>query len=421
MNKMLETAQSTIQKAGEALELNQAQIDRLLAVNRIVSLKLPLVRDDGTVELIDGFRSQHNNARGPYKGGLRFHQSVDEDEVRALSTLMSVKCAVVDIPFGGGKGAVKVDTKKLSPNEYKQLVETFITALSPVIGQDVDIPAPDVGVNGDVIHWMLDAYKKASGNDPIATFTGKKIEDGGSLGREAATGRGGAIITKALLEAKPDVFPNRIPHVHVQGFGNVGYWYSRVVRDYGWKVAGISDSSTAIMTHAEEGFDIELSKQKKRAEGHLGGMYCVDGVCNEKLGKETDHGGFLTEEVDILALAALENSITMDNVKDIKAKIIVELANGPITDDAHQYLVDKGVIVIPDVLANAGGVVVSYLEWEQSKKHEQWEEEIVNKQLEKIMLDAFNAIWQKSEKDKIDLKSAAFQIAIQRLAKAMNL
>jgi glutamate dehydrogenase (NADP+) len=418
MSEMLKSAHELIRKSAKKINLTPKQIERIISIDRLLTVSIPVKMDDGSSKIFTGFRSQHNNARGPYKGGLRFHPSVSPDEARALSTLMSIKCAVVDIPYGGGKGGVIVDPRKLSEKEFEHLVRGYIDKIADIIGPEVDIPAPDVGVSAKVIDWMVDEYQKITNTDTIASFTGKSVTSGGSYGREASTGRGGAIITKALLQ-KDSGLVRANPHVHVQGFGNVGYWYARIIREYGWRVSGLSDSRAAILTHAEEGFDIELTAQRKASEGSLGGMYCVDGTCHENLGKNISHDEFISQPVDILALAALEDTITIKNVDNIQTKIIVELANGPITEEAYEVLVKRGVVVVPDVLANAGGVVVSYLEWLQSKKHEQWPEEEVNKKLEEIMLKAFDEVWNYSIEHKQPMKASAVQLALKRIAQAI--
>ena len=412
---MLDNARKIIRDASNGLGLDEAITERIVEPDLVAHFTIPLEMDDGSTKLIKAFRSQHNNKRGPYKGGLRFHPSVTADEAQALSMLMTLKCAVVDIPFGGAKGGAAIDTKKLSDKEYERFCMAFARRLTPLIGPDIDVPAPDVGTDARAMDIMLATYNKFSGKpESFATFTGKSIENNGSRGRDAATGRGGVIVTQAVIDLDENI-PEK-PHVHVQGFGNVGKWYAQLAQARGWRVAGLSDSSTGITTHAEEGFDIDLTKRKKDTAGSLGnGTYCVDGQCEADLGKDINNAEFLTHPVDILVLAALEDTITADNMKAINAKVIIEMANGPITDEAHDYLTQQGVTIVPDVLANAGGVVVSYLEWLQGKDAEQWDEERVNDRLEEIMLAAFERVWNRSSKDSIDLKSASLRIALEKL------
>lgn len=411
-NQMLETARQTIITAAKALKLDETTIERLLNPDTVMRLSLPLRRNDDTTMLLPAYRVQHNNALGPYKGGVRFHPDVSEAEVTALATLMSIKTAVVNLPFGGGKGGVAVDPHELDEVELERLSRLFAARISPVIGPDKDIPAPDVNTNAIIIDWMVDEYEKTTGAKAPASFTGKSLENGGSKGREAATGRGGVITTKALLEK---LKMNDNPDVTVQGFGNVGYWYAQIAQDLGWRVHSLSDSKGGIITKEEHGFDIRMTMRQKRATGLIDDMYCVGGVCDTHLGETIDKDRVLETPTDVLVLGALENAITKDNMKRIKAKIIVEMANGPITDEAYSYLTDKGVIILPDVLANAGGVVVSYLEWLQSKDNKQWEEDEVNRQLSDIMLDAFENVWDYSKSKRLNLKEAAFQIGIQRI------
>lgn len=409
----LKNAHKVITDAANRLDIDDETISRLIEPDTVLSLNLHFERDDGSIEHVKGYRSQHNNLLGPYKGGLRFHPNVSRSEVIALSTLMTIKTAVVDIPFGGGKGGLAVNPRDLSEEELERLSRQFARAITPIIGPDKDIPAPDVNTNATIIDWMLDEFEHETGAKAPAAFTGKSLEKGGSKGREAATGRGGVMATKALLE-KTKLPEN--PSVIVQGFGNVGYWYAQIAQDLGWPVRGIADSKGGITTNSDEGFDVRLTMRQKRATGLIDEMYCVGGVCDTDLGKKVKDSDFLTQETDILVLAALENAITSKNMKDIKAKVIVELANGPITDIAYDYLIDKGVIILPDVLANAGGVIVSYLEWLQSKDNKQWEEDEVNRQLNDIMQAAFDNVWDYAKSNKTHLKDAAFRIAIERLA-----
>jgi len=419
-NSILDNAQGIIRATSNSIGIDQDDVEQILSPNAVIRLSVPIERDSGVTEVFTAFRVQHNNARGPYKGGLRFHANVDEDEVAGLATLMSLKCAVVDIPFGGAKGGITVNPRDLSNRELELLSKAFARSLQPFIGPEIDIPAPDVNTNSVVMDWMVQTYSEIS-DDPQAarsSYTGKSIEHGGSKGREAATGRGGVIITKALLDTLGKRAPDR-PSVAVQGFGNVGYWYSRLGNDYGWKISALSDSRGGITTSEEAGLDPELTMRHKKSHGMQSGLYCVEGICETNLGDTISGMDMLTLETDILVLAALENAITKANMYDIKAKIIIEMANSPISPEAHDYLSETGVIIVPDVLANAGGVAVSYLEWLQSKSQEQWEEEEVNRQLSDIMLEAFHSVWERGETKRIPLKHAAFQLGVERLAKAI--
>lgn len=414
--QMLETAQSIIIKTGKEIGLSEEVINRLIEPDYIHELSLPLKKDDGKVEIIKGFRTQHNNALGPYKGGIRFHQNVSREEVQALATLMSIKCAVVGLPYGGGKGGVIIDPKKLSIQELERLSRLYSSRIAPFIGAEIDIPAPDVNTNGMIIAWMLDEYEKVTGKKSPATFTGKSVEKGGSLGRTEATGRGGVIVLQALLKKLPK---KEKYTVAVQGFGNVGYYFAEIAAAEGLAVIALSDSKGGIIKNNLP-LDIPLVMQCKKEKGALAGCYCFGGVCDLREGKVISQEELLQLPVDILVPAALENVINKDNMKKIQAKIIVEMANGPVTDEAYEYLHQQGTVIIPDVLANAGGVTVSYLEWLQSKKDQHWTEEQVNTQLKDIMEKAFEEIWRRSQEKKISVKQSAFQVAIERIVQALG-
>lgn len=409
---MLASAQSIIRKTGKEMGLDSAQIERIIEPDLIAEFTLELQRENGTINLIKAWRSQHDNTLGPYKGGLRFHQNVTKEEVVALSTLMTLKCAAVNLPFGGAKGGICINPRELSQNELKSLSEIFAHALCPIIGSDQDIPAPDVNTDSEIIDWMLAAYESKSGISDPAAFTGKSLKSGGSAGREAATGRGGIIGTELLIKSAK-LKPN--PKVLVQGFGNVGFWYAKIAKEKGWIVKGISDSRGGIITDSDSGFDVDLVMRKKEEHGLIAGHYCVDGVCDSGLGVEVSATDFLTQDCDLLVLAAMENAITKENAPDIKAKVIIEMANGPISDDAFDYLSNKGVMILPDVYANSGGVIVSYFEWLQSKDGENWKEDEINTKLHEHLELAFSKIWEKSEARRITLKQASLELAMERL------
>jgi len=452
-NKMLESAQTIIRKTGKDLGLSEVIISRLIEPEFIHELTFPLKMDNGELRLFKGYRVQHNSALGPYKGGIRFHRQVTGDEVQALATLMSIKCAVAGIPFGGGKGGVIVNPKKLSEKELERLSRAYARSISSFIGEEVDIPAPDVNTNAQIMLWMVDEYiqskvesqkSKGLGGDKNvkdkwqAAFTGKPADRGGSLGRTEATGRGGVLVLKALVNAitvdrrQPIANSKKPLTIAVQGFGNVGYYFSEIASDDGFDIVAVSDSKGAIIKEVQrqksnvksprsdvEGelssFDIPLVMECKQEKGTLAGCYCAGGVCDTRGGKLLSNGDLFKLPVDILVPAALENVINAGNMRKIKAKIIVEMANGPITDEAYQYLSNKGVIIVPDVLANAGGVIVSYLEWYQNMHNEVWPEEKVNKRLEKIITNSFNKIWARSVSKSVPLKQAAFEHGIERI------
>lgn len=428
MNSMLETAQHTIVKTGKAMGLSQEIIDRLVEPNAIHEYTLQVKMDNGEKRLFRAYRIQHNNNLGPYKGGIRFHQNVSRDEVQALATLMSIKCAVAGIPFGGGKGGIVFNPKEVSTSELERISKAFARAISPVIGPETDVPAPDVNTNGQIMKWMGEELVKVSQSKSTsvesvdtttqrlrATFTGKPVEFGGTLGRTEATGRGGVAILEALLK-KLETRDWRLEGNHktiaVQGFGNVGYYFAKIASEQGMAVVAISDSKGAVVqeknSHSKfDGLDIKKIMQYKKEKGELPGKK----ITNEDL---------LELPVDILVPAALENVINKENMHKIQAKIIIEMANGPISEEAYDYLTQKGVLIVPDVLANSGGVAVSYLEWYQNRKGQTWTEEEVNKRLHTMMKEAFEKIWETYQKRKTSLKEAAFETALERIVKKNN-
>jgi len=440
--KMLESAQALIKKTAEKMGLKEKIIKRLIEPEMVHEFNFPVKMDDGDLKIFKGWRIQHNSALGPYKGGIRFHPDVSREEVQALATLMSIKCAVAGLPYGGAKGGAAVDPKKLSSQELERFSREYVKKIAYFIGEDVDVPAPDVNTNPQIMAWMIDEYQKIKSFQSRATFTGKPVSMGGSLGRTEATGRGGVIILKALIEKLKSQILNsknlefgawrlESPRltIGVQGFGNVGYYFAKIVSEVGFKVVAISDSkggivktkndSKKIKINELEGLDIPLVMKCKKEKGILAGCYCAGGVCDTKVGKIITNEELLELPVDILVPAALENVINEKNMKNIKAKVIIEMANGPVTEEAYQYLTEKGVIIIPDVLANSGGVTVSYLEWVQNKTSYYWSEKEVNQKLEVMMKRAFEAIWEKSIEKKIPLKQAAFEVAIERIVSAM--
>lgn len=441
MNDMLQTAHNTIIKTSKGMGLSQEVIDRLVQPDSIHEFVLQVAMDNGKKRLFSAFRIQHNDNLGPYKGGIRFHQNVSRDEVQALATLMTIKCAVAGLPYGGSKGGIIFNPKEYSEKELERISKAFAQAISPIIGPEVDVPAPDVNTNGQIMKWMGDAYAshvkslklKAKSNEVLATFTGKMVKFGGTLGRTEATGRGGVAIMEALLgklkaesSKLKDKNPNPytltpIPSVAVQGFGNVGYYFAKIAQERGFNIVAVSDSKGGITAESSklkvESLDIDKIMQCKKEKGEVAGCYCVGGVCDIKKGKKITNEQLLELPVDILVPAALENVINKENMHKIKARIIIEMANGPVSEEAYDYLTKKGVLIVPDVLANSGGVAVSYLEWYQNMKGQTWSEEKVNKKLHKMMHDAFEEIWRTYQKRKTSLKQAAFETAIGRIIK----
>ncbi|MFH0773848.1 MAG: Glu/Leu/Phe/Val dehydrogenase [bacterium] len=424
MNSMLQTAQNTIIKTGNAIGLSQEVIDRLVQPNAIHEFVFQVKMDNGKNRLFNAYRIQHNDNLGPYKGGIRYHQNVSRDEVQALATLMTIKCAVAGLPYGGGKGGIIFNPKEVSAGELERISKEYVRAIAPVIGPERDVPAPDVNTNGQIMEWMGEEYAlqtkrlkiNSTRNEILATFTGKPVKSGGTLGRTEATGRGGVAITKALLlklkKNKTEM------HIAVQGFGNVGYYYAKIAAEEGMQVVAVSDSKGGVMSNgSHKCLDITKILSCKKEKGEVAGCYCVGGVCDIKQGKKISNEELLTLPVDILVPAALENVINKDNMHTIQAKIIIEMANGPISEEAYDYLTKKGTLIVPDVLANSGGVAVSYLEWFQNMNGQTWSEEKVNNKLHEMMESAFEEIWKTYQERKINFKQAAFETAIGRIIK----
>ena len=389
----------------------QRAIEKLKQPDRVLSTTLTIELDTGKKAKFKAFRSQHNNARGPYKGGIRFHPGVSEDEVKALSTWMTWKCAISDIPYGGGKGGIIVDPATLSRSEKQRLSMAYSTWLAPHIGQWVDVPAPDVNTDGQTMAWMVEAYEQAVGHLAPGTFTGKPVELGGSLGRTEATGQGGVYILEAYAKLKK-LNPKKTS-IAIQGFGNVGYWFAVLAYQLGYNVVAISDSKgAAYVSHGLQ--PVMLSEAKHRLKSM------------EKAAKECGYTYISNDEllaldVDILVPAALENAINEDNVKTVKAKTVLEMANGPVTPGAESALVKKGVDVLPDVLCNAGGVTVSYFEWVQNLHGYSWPKDRVNEELRTHQLTAFAGIAETVEKRKLPYRQAAYLLAVKRVIDAMML
>lgn len=398
-----------VQDAADILGYDTSDIEALKYPERELKVSIPVRMDDGTTRVFQGYRVQHSTSRGPAKGGVRFHPAVDLDEVKALAAWMTFKCAVVNIPYGGGKGGVVCDPNALSENEIRAITRRFTAAIFPLIGPDQDIPAPDVGTNAKVMGWMMDTYSMMKGHCVHGVVTGKPIELGGALGRNEATGRGVMFTTKNILK-KLDIDPVDAT-VAVQGMGNVGSITAKLLNQEGMKVVAVSDVSGGI--YKAEGLNIPaileyLSEDRK----NLLSGYEEDGmsrISNEEL---------LELEVQVLVPAALENQINGDNADKIKASIIVEAANGPTTSEADDILNKKGILVVPDILANAGGVVVSYFEWVQNIQSVSWTEEEVNAKLKNIMDPAFEAVYSIAKSKNTTLRTGAYLIAVKRVADA---
>lgn len=386
-------------------------IELLKKPQKVLSTSLSLRMDNGRVRNFSAFRSQHNDARGPFKGGIRFHPQVSEDEVKALSVWMSIKTAVVGIPYGGAKGGVVVNPKELPVKEIEKLSKVYAEFLTPYIGPWKDVPAPDINTGAREMAWMLEAYEKKVGYHAPATFTGKPIELGGSLGREEATGQGGAYVLAQYLKTKK--LKNGKTTMAIQGFGNVGYWFAKLASKGGYKVIAVSDSSGGV--YDSKGLNIDKLVELKEKYGSFVNFPRIKNyelITNNEL---------LGLKVDVLVPAALENAINKKNVKNIKAKVILEMANGPVTPGAEEVLLKRGMDILPDVLCNAGGVTVSYFEWVQNLHGYRWTKEKVNSELKVIMNEAFNSIYKTVKAKKISYRKAAYVLAVKRIVDAMIL
>lgn len=402
---MILTAQSLIQKAGKHLGLSKDEIDYILKIDYEHVFDITL--DDGRVHR--AYRIQHNNSRGPYKGGIRFHPDVDINEVRALSILMSLKTAAVGLPLGGGKGGVSVDPRTLSEADLEKLARAYVKHLQPHIGPDKDVPAPDVNINSQIIDWMVDEYETMTGDTSKASFTGKSLENKGSFGREAATGRGGMIAIGEYLKLTGKD-PKDLTFA-VQGVGNVGFFFTKLAEtDLKARVVAVSDSQRTLSVrdflHNKTYLSLEGVSDRRKG--------LIDDLASDQA-EFLDRDEILGLEVDVLVLAALGDTVVKGNVDNVKAGIILELANGPVDDDALKVLNKKGQVVIPDIVANAGGVIVSHLEWLQNKADERWSEEKVNAQLEEYMTKAIRSVYEYSQQTSIPMKEAALALAMKRL------
>ena len=404
-----EIAQKQVKSACDKLNADPAVYEILKNPMRVLEVSFPVKLDDGTVKTFIGYRSQHNNAVGPFKGGLRFHPDVTKDEVKALSTWMTFKCSVAGIPYGGGKGGMAIDPKDYSKAELERISKGFATAISPIIGEKVDIPAPDVNTNGQIMSWMVDAYEKVAGKSTKGVFTGKPLEFGGSLARTEATGYGVQLTAKkALAKLNMDV---KGATYAVQGFGNVGFYTAYYAHKDGAKIIAFSNSHVAI--YNENGIDMEAVIKDFEENGRI--------LTNKGYGKDITNAELLELEVDVLAPCALENQITSENADRIKAKVITEGANGPTTPEADEILFKKGIVVIPDILANSGGVVVSYFEWVQNLQSYYWSFEEVQQKEDALLSTAFEDVWALADEYKVDLRNAAYMKSIERISKAMKL
>ncbi|MBQ0721047.1 MAG: glutamate dehydrogenase [Gammaproteobacteria bacterium] len=401
---MLDTVSFFFNRAADHLGLDDRLRTILLTPKRSVRVEIVTESDDGEFHHHLGYRVQHNSARGPMKGGLRYHPSMDEDHASSLASLMTWKTAVVDIPYGGAKGGINCDPSKLSEAELYRITTTFVGLIKEVIGPTIDIPAPDVNTNAQVMGWIMDEYSKYYGFSP-GVVTGKPVDLFGSLGRDEATGRGVMYVLQECLHESQRKLADVT--IAIQGFGNVGSHAARLIAAQGGKIVAVSDVSGGIAN--DEGIDIPALLTWVKEEGVVQGFPGAVAIEGHEV---------LTYKAEVLIPAAMEEAITAANANNVQASIIVEAANGPLTAQAHDILVDKGVTVIPDILANAGGVTVSYFEWTQNIQQFKWEESRVVEELDKVMRKAYRAVAELARQDQLDMRTAAFVIAIKRVARA---
>lgn len=402
-----ETVQHYFDKAAQLLDLDESVRRLLLKPKREITVEVPIELDNGELAVFTGYRVQHNNSRGPMKGGLRYHHEVDLDEVRALASLMTWKTAVVDIPYGGAKGGIAVRVKDLSQKEKQRLTRKFVDQIHDVIGPDIDIPAPDMGTNSETMAWIRNQWEKYHGFSP-ACITGKPVEDYGAKGREEATGRGVGILAFKMLNRLGQT--PKETDVAIQGFGNVGSHAAKFLFESEFNIIAISDVTGGYFN--PQGIDIPAALRHVMKNKSLQGLADVRKITNEQL---------LTMDCDLLIPAALGGVITNENVAEIKAQFIIEGANEPIDADADAQLESQGVMILPDILANAGGVTVSYFEWVQNRQYYSWDLNRVRQQLDAILSTAFEEVWQTSQTHQISLRTAAFMLAIQRVWRSTEL
>jgi len=403
-----EVARQQLHRVADTFGIDDSLVRVLERCKKAVVVSIPTRMDDGSIQVFEGYRVQHNTSRGPSKGGIRYHPDVTLDEVRALSMWMTWKCALTGIPFGGAKGGIACDPKTMSKGELERMTRRFASEIVNEIGPEVDIPAPDVNTSGETMAWIFDTYSMNKGHSVLGVVTGKPLTIGGSLGREEATSRGALFTIREALKKLDRTFEGLT--CAVQGFGNVGSYLAVFLHEQGAKVVAISDSTVAV--HNPTGIDIPAAFAWKREHGTLRGLPSA---------QEISDGELLELDCDLLAPCALEQVITRENADRIKATLIAEGANGPITPEADAILEEKGVIVLPDILANAGGVVVSYFEWVQGLQEYFWKEQEVNDRLDDIITRAFEETWQLHESRDVPMRVAAYGLAAQRVAEATTI
>jgi glutamate dehydrogenase (NAD(P)+) len=398
----------SLETMSKVINLDKNVLARLSQPRRSVVVSIPVRMDDGTVKVFTGYRVQYSSTLGPYKGGIRYHHGVDLSEVAALAALMTFKCSLLQLPLGGAKGGVKVDPSKLSRPELQSLTRRFTTEIAPFIGPQEDIPAPDMGTDAQTMAWMMDTYSQQKGFAVPAVVTGKPIEIGGSLGRVSATGFGVIFTAEKALIAKGKQIKDST--LAIQGFGNVGQYAAILGHQMGARVLAVSDVTGAI--YNGDGLNIDDLLEYVKTNKSIKGYAKATAISNEEL---------LALEVDVLAPCALDGVITKENANNVKAKIVVEGANGPTTMEADDIMSKKGILVVPDILANGGGVIVSYFEWVQDISNYFWDEEQVNKNMKKIITSAFDQVWKFSQENKVTMRTAAMAVSVKRIERAMLL
>lgn len=417
MTGVFENAQKQLSKAMKRYKISNDTKAILEKPKEELSISIPVRMDDGTLKVFQGYRVRYNDSLGPTKGGIRYHPNVSLDEVKALSFWMTFKCAVAGLPYGGGKGGIIVDPKSLSKKELERLSRGYIAGVADIVGPDRDIPAPDVYTNSMIMGWMADEYGKITRKYQPALITGKPLSMGGSLGRDEATARGGYFIIKELTKKKS--WNESKTTVAVQGFGNAGYTIAKLLSDDGFQVVAVSDSKGGI--HAKKGkLNIDEVMKIKKEKGMIDNSYFKGSVIGDSAYVKISNEELLELEVDILIPAALENQITKENADKVKAKVIVELANGPTTPEADEILDKNKILLVPDILANSGGVTVSYFEWVQNRQGYYWTLDEVRTKLKEKIVPAFNDIYNIMEEHKIDMRTAAYVHALKRINQAVE-
>jgi glutamate dehydrogenase (NADP+) len=413
---VFEDAVARVERIGLAAGVAPELIDALRQPQALLTADLPVRMDDGSTEHFVAYRCRYHDALGPTKGGIRYHPDVTREEVTALALWMTIKCAVTGLPYGGGKGGVTVDPKRLSRLELERLSRAYMRAMADFVGPEKDIPAPDVYTNARIMGWMADEYETIHRRKAPGVITGKPILLGGSLGRDEATGRGAFIVVQEYAR-RTDLDPKKT-RVAVQGLGNAGYHAARLLQQAGYKIVAVSDSKGGI--HSEHGFDVESLYEHKQSTGKVNGVYCEGSVCELVEHEKISNEELLELDVDLLVPAALEGVITSENAERINASLIAEVANGPITSDADELLWERGIAVLPDVLTNAGGVTVSYFEWAQNRQGYAWTLSEVRERLEQVLVGAFEGMWSIHQSDRVPMRDAAYMLALRRIGEAIE-